>query len=126
MTRGADDAALGDHIVDGHVMNLGVDIVNELKVVGHTDFYGAGVMKQTVIISFAASYAVAAAIVGHCRHDDHVDAGHVCGVVAVRLFDVESAEVKAGSVVRKYLKVETVDAGQIEFLAVMPFVYERE
>ena len=62
MTRGADDAALGDHIVDGHVMNLGVDIVNELKVVGHTDFYGAGVMKQTVIISFAASYAVAAAI----------------------------------------------------------------
>ena len=36
-------------------MNLGVDIVNELKVVGHTDFYGAGVMKQTVIISFAAS-----------------------------------------------------------------------
>ena len=112
-----DDASLGDDIIYGDVVRVGVNFVDELKIICDTDFYGACVVEQTVIVAFATSDSVALPIIGDGRNNDQVDLRHICGVVTVGFFDVEGSEVETRLRVWQNLKIETVDSRKIETLA---------
>ena len=90
---GSDDAVLGDDIIECHVMRFGVNFIDELEAVAYTDLYRPCFGEKSVIVAFAASYAVAAAVESHCRHDHHVYIRDIGRVIAARLLDSERAEV---------------------------------
>lgn len=117
-------ASVGDDNVDRNVERVGVNFVENLKIVGHTYFRGFCVCKKTVVIAFAAAHAVAVPVVCHSRNYHYLNLAYVGQVGAVGLLNVEGAEMKARLVVWQYLKIKPVDTRKEEMLAGMPFVDE--
>ena len=57
--------AVGDDEVDGYVVLLGVDAVDELEVVAYSDGYGAAAGEEAVVVSLSAAEAVSGPVVGN-------------------------------------------------------------
>lgn len=115
---------VGDDNVNRNIERVGVNFVENLKIVGHTYFCGFCVCKKTVVISLATPHAVAVPVVCHSRNYHYLNIAYIGQVVAVGLLDVEGAEMKPSALVWQYFKIKPVDTRKEKMLAGMPFVDE--